>query len=86
MRHEDVSKKIMLAGLNRTLDEWLCYSFVELIEEMELWKWDDATGDFWSRLMMMIAFITIKSSLVPLIEGLCAQIQELRFEILGGLR
>jgi len=40
----------MLAGLNRTLDEWLCDSFVELIEEMELWKWDDATGDFWSRL------------------------------------
>ena len=25
-------------------------------------------------LMMMIAFITIKSSLVPLIEGLCTQI------------
>ena len=23
MRHEDMSKKIMLAGLNRTLDEWL---------------------------------------------------------------
>jgi len=30
--------------------------------------------------LMMIAFITIKSSLVPLIEGLCAQIY-LRFEI-----
>jgi len=43
-------EKIMLAGLNRTVDEWLCDSFVELIEEMELWKWDDATGDFWSRL------------------------------------
>ena len=26
--------------------------------------------------MIMIAFITIKSSLVPLIEGLCAQIKE----------
>ena len=26
------------------------------------------------KLMMMIVFITIKSSLVPLIEGLCAQI------------
>ena len=50
MRHEDVSKKIMVAGLNRTLDEWLCDYFVELFEEMELWKWDDATGDFWSRL------------------------------------
>ena len=49
MRHEDVSKEIMLAGLGRTLDEWLCDSFAELIEEMELWKWDDATGDFWSR-------------------------------------
>jgi len=32
--------------------------------------------------MMMIAFITIKSSLVPLIDG----IWELRFEIIGGLR
>jgi len=31
-------------------------------------------------MMMMIAFITIKSSLVPLIEGLCAQIY-FRFEI-----
>jgi len=40
----------MLAGLNRTLDEWLCDSFVGLIEEIKLWKWDDATGDFWSRL------------------------------------
>ena len=38
MRHEDVSKTIMLAGLNRTFDEWLCDSFVELIEEMELWN------------------------------------------------
>ena len=39
--------------------------------------------------MMMIAFITIKSSLVPLIEGLCAQIY-FRFESLecgiGGQR
>jgi len=50
IRHEDVSKKIMLAGLNRTLDEWLCKSFVELMEEMELWTWNDATGDFWSRI------------------------------------
>jgi len=47
---EDVSKKIMLAGLNRALDEWLCDSFVDLIEEIDLWKWNDATGDFWSRL------------------------------------
>jgi len=36
--------------------------------------------------MMMIAFITIKSSLVPLIEGLCAQIWELKFEIISDLR
>jgi len=35
--------------------------------------------------MMMIAFITINIGLVPLIEGLCAQIYELRFEIIGGL-
>ena len=35
---------------------------------------------------MMIAFITMDSGLVPLIEGLCAQILYFRFEIMGGLR
>jgi len=34
---------------------------------------------------MMIAFITINSGLAHLIEGLCAQILELRCEIIGGL-
>ena len=38
MRHKDVVKRILLAGSNRTLDEWLCDSFAELIEEMDLWK------------------------------------------------
>jgi len=37
-------------------------------------------------MMMMIACITINSGLVPLIEGLCAQILYFRFEIIGGLR
>ena len=37
-------------------------------------------------LMMMIAFITINSGLVPLIEGLCAQILYFRSEIISGLR
>jgi len=27
---------------------------VELIEEMELWKWDDATRDFWLRLAKVL--------------------------------
>jgi len=36
--------------------------------------------------MMMIAFITIKGGLVSMIEGLCAQICNFRFEIIGGLR
>ena len=37
-------------------------------------------------MMMMIAFITMNSGLVLLIEGICAQIYKLRFEIIGGLR
>jgi len=37
-------------------------------------------------LMTMIAFITMKSGLVPLIEGLCAQILRFQFEIISGLR
>ena len=37
-------------------------------------------------MMLMIAFITIKSGLVPMIEGLCAQIYHFSFEIISGLR
>jgi len=33
--------------------------------------------------MMMIAFMTKKSGLVPLIEGLCAQIYYSKFEFIG---
>jgi len=59
LRHEDVVERILLVGLNRTLDEWLCDSFAELIEEMELWKWNDATGDFWSRLAQALQYNNI---------------------------
>jgi len=37
-------------------------------------------------MMVMIAFITINSGLVPLIEGLYAQILYFRFEMISGLR
>jgi len=37
-------------------------------------------------MMLMIAFITINSGSVPLIQGLCAEIYYFRFEIIGGLR
>ena len=37
-------------------------------------------------LMMMIAFMTVNSGLVPLIKGLCAQMYYLRFEMIGGVR
>jgi len=36
--------------------------------------------------MMMIAFMTVNNGLVPLIEGLCAQILYFIFEIIDGLR
>jgi len=35
-------------------------------------------------MMMMIVFIDINSGLVPLIEGLCAQIYYFTLEIIGG--
>jgi len=38
------------------------------------WVLREERGRVIRPLMMMIALITIKSSLVPLIEGLCAQI------------
>jgi len=36
-------------------------------------------------IMMMIAFISINSGLVPFSEDLCAQILYFRFEIIDGL-
>ena len=40
----------MLAQLARTLTEWHCNSFTDLIDKMELWDWNVANKDFWSRL------------------------------------
>jgi len=56
---------------------WGWSSFVEEVKILQSQK---------EKKMIMIAFITINSGLVPLIEGLCAQIYYLKFEIIGGLR
>jgi len=40
----------MLAQLARTLTGWHCNSFTDLIDEIDLWDWDVAYQDFWSRL------------------------------------
>ena len=48
-RHEKIVK-IMLAQLARTLEEWHCNSSTDMIDEMELWDWNVANKDFWSRL------------------------------------
>ena len=63
----------MLAGLNRILDEWLCDSLAELIEEMGLWKWNDATKDFWSRLAEVLqqSNISVSSLTLRLSLSLC---------------
>ena len=44
----------MLEGFNHTLDDWLRDSLAELLEDMELWKLDDTTADFWSRLAKVL--------------------------------
>jgi len=54
MRHEDVVKKLMLAQLAHTLTEWHCNSFTDFIDEMELWDWNVANKDFWSRLAKLL--------------------------------
>jgi len=40
----------MQAQLARTLTEWYFNSFTDMIDEMELWDWNVANKDFWSRL------------------------------------
>jgi len=53
MRQQDVVKKVMLAQLARTLTEWHCNLFTDLIDEME-WDWNVANKDFWSRLANLL--------------------------------
>jgi len=43
-------KKIMLTQLARTLTEWHCNSFTDLIDEKQPWDWNVANKDFWWRL------------------------------------
>jgi len=52
---------------NMELSIELCYSYRRHVLSVLL-------NRIYTYVMMMIAFITIKSSLVPLIEGLCSQI------------
>jgi len=66
MRYEDVAEKILLAGLNRTPHEWLCNSFAELIEGMELWKCHGATGDFGSSELMWAGEAAMRKSIAAL--------------------
>jgi len=41
-------------GDNFGMWRWLRCHCRCCIEEMELWKWDDATGDFWTRLAKVL--------------------------------
>jgi len=45
---------MMLAQLARTLTEWHCNSFADLIDELELWDWKGENKDFWSRLAKLL--------------------------------
>jgi len=67
-----VQPKVGIVQREKRIDE----TFAKALPMVKPGSWDCVQS-----LMMMIAFITIKSGLVPLIEGLCAQIY-FRFEIL----
>jgi len=84
MRHENVVEKFLLAELNCTLHEWLFDSFAELIQEMELWKWDDATGDFWSRLARALQQGNISVTWAEQLDSRLASVHPL--ENLAGLQ
>ena len=51
--------KIMLAQLARTLKDWQYDSSTDLIEEMDLWEWNDAKKDLWSRLAKLLQMIKV---------------------------
>jgi len=92
-------KTINAVWINFPKVEWLWWIF--LLTPTHLLQWSSgvfATKE-WKKvrsriqpvlrsllLMMMIAFSTVHSGLVPLIECLCARILYFRFEIIGGLR
>jgi len=40
----------MQAQLTRTLTEWHCNLFTDLLDEMEVWDWSVTNKNFWSQL------------------------------------
>jgi len=65
----------LLAGLNHTLDQWWYDSFAEVIEDMEMWKWDDATGDFWTRLAKALQQSNISVTWAEQLDSRLASVQ-----------
>ena len=48
---------------------------MELIGETELWKWDDATGDFWSRLAKALQQSSISVTWAEQLDSRLASVQ-----------
>jgi hypothetical protein len=47
--HDDVAKSMTVMELERAKEEWMCHTFHELNDEMELWGWDDVQHNRWAR-------------------------------------
>jgi len=64
----------MLAQLARTLTEWHCNSFTDLIDNMELWDWNVANKDFWSRLAKLLHSPKVSVTLTEKMDKILASV------------
>ena len=49
LKHDDVLRAITCAELQKAKDEWMCASFSDLYDEMELWTWNRVRHNKWAR-------------------------------------
>ena len=49
-RHDDLTNDITKLELKDAKEKWLCNSFKDLTEEMQLRQWDEIRDNTWSRL------------------------------------
>jgi hypothetical protein len=50
IRHDDVTRQIVLKELQSALDDWMCLTWQDLVEEADLRSWEEARHNIFLRM------------------------------------
>ena len=74
-RHDDLTNDIIKLELKDAKEKWLCNSFKDLTEEMQLRQWDEIRDNTWSRLAKCMQLLDMQLEIPE--EGEAAEASEI---------